>query len=49
MKAYKYLGILEADTMKHAEMKEKNKKNTTEERENNLKPNNKAEVSSKRF
>ena len=25
--AYKFLGILEADTVKHADIKEKNKKN----------------------
>ena len=29
---YKYLGILEADTIKHVEMKEKFKKNTSRER-----------------
>ena len=43
---YKYLCILEADTMKHAEMKEKIKKNTYEERENYSKPNY-IEISSK--
>ena len=31
---YKYLGILEADTIKQAEMKEKTKKYTSKEREN---------------
>ena len=36
---YKYLGILEADTIIHAEMKEKIKKNTSGERENYSKPN----------
>ena len=30
---YKYLGILEADTIKHAEMKEKNKKRISQENE----------------
>ena len=39
MKTYKYLGILDADTIKHTEMKEKiNKENTTRERENYWKP-----------
>ena len=31
----KYLGILETDTIKEVEMKEKIKKNTTEERDSN--------------
>ena len=35
----KYLGILEADTITHAEMKEKFTKNTWKERENYSKPN----------
>ena len=44
---YKYLGILEVDTIKQVEMKEKNlKKNTPEERENYSKPNYIAEISS---
>ena len=35
METYKYLRIFEADTIKHAEMKEKHlKKNASEEREN---------------
>ena len=42
---YKYLGILEADTIKHAEIKEK--KNTPGERENYSKPNYIVEISSK--
>ena len=45
---YKYLEILEANTIKHAEMKEKIKrKNTSGERINYSKPNNMAEISSK--
>ena len=40
----KYLGILEADTMKHAEMKEKIKKSTSGERENYSKPNYNAKI-----
>ena len=35
----KYLGILEEDTIKQAEMKEKNFKNILGEQENYLKPN----------
>ena len=35
----KYLGILKADTIKHAEMKTKNKKDYAGERENYSKPN----------
>ena len=46
-KTYKYLGILEAHTIKHAEMKEKIKKNTSGERENYSKPNYIAEIRSK--
>ena len=46
--SYKYLGILEVDTIKHAEMNEKIKKNTSWEQENYSKPNFKAEISSKR-
>ena len=34
---YKYLGILEADILKRAEMKEKFKKSSSEKRENNSK------------
>ena len=45
---YKYLRILETDTIKQVEMKEKNKKNTSGERENNSKPNSIVEISSKR-
>ena len=44
----KYLAIWEADTIKHEEMKEKRKKTTSGERENYTKPNNIAEISSKR-
>ena len=44
---YKYLGMLEADTIKHAEMNEKIKMNTSEERENHSKTNYIAEISSK--
>ena len=49
-KPYKYLGILEVDTMKRAEMKEKikKKKNISGERENFSKQNFIAEISSKR-
>ena len=36
---YKYLGILEADAIKHVEIKKKLKKNTSGERENFWKPN----------
>ena len=43
---YIYLGILEADTIKHAEIKLK-KNNTSKEQENYLKPNSVAEISSK--
>ena len=35
---YKYLGILEADTVKYTEMKEKIKKNTSGERKYYSKP-----------
>ena len=42
-----YLGILEADTTKQAEMKGKIKKNTPREQENYSKPNYIAEISSK--
>ena len=42
----KYLGILEADTIKHSEMKEK-KKNTSGGRENYPKSNCIAKISSK--
>ena len=45
---YKYLGILGADTIKQAEMKEKFlKKSISGERENNSKPNYIAEILSK--
>ena len=47
IETYKYLGMLEADTIKQAEMKEKLKKNTTGERENYSKPNYIAEISFK--
>ena len=47
MKNYKYLGILEADTIKHTEMKEKIKKNVSGEWENYSKTNFIAEISSK--
>ena len=43
MENYKYLGILEADTIKQTEIKEKYKKGTSEERENFSKPNSTAE------
>ena len=43
---YKYMVILEADTIKHAEIKEK-KKSTSGERENYSKPNNIIEISPK--
>ena len=47
-KTYTYLGILEADTIKHAEGKEKiSKKNTSGERETDEKPNYIAEILSK--
>ena len=44
---YKYLGILEADTIKQAEMKEKSRKNISEELENYSRQNSIAETSSK--
>ena len=44
---YKYLGILEADTSKHAKMKKKKKRNCSRERENYSKPYYIAEISSK--
>ena len=44
---YKYLGILEADTIKQAEMKEKFKNSTSDERGNFWKPGSVAEISSK--
>ena len=37
--SYEYLGILEADTIKHAEMKKKIKKGISGERESYSKPN----------
>ena len=43
---YRYLGILESDSIKQAEMKEKNK-NTSGEWENESKPSYIAEISSK--
>ena len=47
-KAYKYLDV-EAETIKHTDMKEKNhEKNTSGEREKYLKTNNLVEKSSKR-
>ena len=36
---YKYLGMLEVDTIKQEEMKEKNEKNISRERESYSKPN----------
>ena len=44
---YKYLRILEADTIKQAKMKERTKNSISDERENYLKPNYIAEISSK--
>ena len=44
---YKYLGILEADTIKQAEMREKKEKKISGEWENYSTPNYKAEISSK--
>ena len=46
MENYVYLGILEVDTMKQAEIKEKNK-STSDERENLSKPSSAAEISSR--
>ena len=46
-KTCKYLGLLEADTIKHAEMKEKIEKNTSGERENYSKLNHITEISPK--
>ena len=45
--SYKYLRILDVDTIKQAEMKEKFKKNILGERENCSKSNYIAEISSK--
>ena len=39
METYKYQGILDADTIKQPEMKEKNLKGISKEREKNSKPN----------
>ena len=44
---YKYLGILEADTIKQAEMKEKIQKNISGELENYSRQNSVAEILSK--
>ena len=44
-KSYKYLEILEADTIKHVQMKEKMKTNSSGERENYSKPNDMREIS----
>ena len=44
---YKYLGILEMDTIKQEEMKEKHKKSIKDERENFMKPSSAAGISSK--
>ena len=44
---YKYLVILEADTIKQVKMKEKTKKNISGERENFSKLSSVAEISSK--
>ena len=41
---YKYFVILEAGTIKHAERKEKFKKNTLREQKDNSKPNYIAEI-----
>ena len=45
---YKYLEILEADTIKQTEIREKIRKNTLEEQENFSKLSCAAEISSKR-
>ena len=47
MKTYKFWGMLEANTIKHAKIKEFFLNNTPEERENYSKPNYIAEISSK--
>ena len=46
-KTYKYLGILKADTMKHAEMIKKQGECTLRERENYMKQNYMVEILSK--
>ena len=47
---YKYLGILESNTIKYAEMKEKKfLKNTSREQKHNSKPNYITDTSSKRI
>ena len=47
---YKYLEILEVDTIKRVKIKEKKlKKNTSKERENYSKPNYIVEISSNRY
>ena len=48
METVKYLGILKADSIRYTEMKEKIKKNTSEEQENYSKPNYMEEMSSNR-
>ena len=45
---YIYLGLLEVETIKHAKMKEKRKKNPSVERENYSNPNSIADISWKR-
>ena len=47
METCKYLGMLEADTIKQAEIKEKLKKNASKGGENYSKPNYVAEILSK--
>ena len=44
---YKYLGIMEADTIKHVEMKKKKEKKKTSGEQENSKPNDTVEISSK--
>ena len=46
MGSYKYLEILEGDTIKHVGVKERRKKNTSGKRENYSKQNYIAEISS---
>ena len=47
MEAYKYLWMLETDTIQYAEMKENIKMNASGERENYSKPNDITVISSK--
>ena len=44
---FKYLGILEEDTIKNSQMKEKEEKSTPDKRENLWKPGSAAKISSK--